>query len=67
VGDLDINDKKLYWAKKISSKNKIIPEILLKIYPIYLPLIKAFFIHSTQIGGEWIATENNRRDNFSTF
>jgi hypothetical protein len=52
-------------GQKKSSKNKNHSWNLIKDW-IYLPLIQSIFysLH-TQIGGEWIATENNRRDNFS--
>jgi integrase len=67
VGDLDIKDKKLYVrAKNKAVKIKIIPEILIKDLPDLSSLNSEHFLFTpTQIGGEWIATENNRRDNFS--
>jgi integrase len=67
VGDLDIKDKKLYVrAKNKLVKIKIIPEILIKDLPDLSLMNKDDFLFtSTQIGGEWIATENNRRDHFS--
>ncbi|MFM7017726.1 tyrosine-type recombinase/integrase [Flavobacterium sp.] len=67
VGDLDIKDKKLYVrAKNKLVKIKIIPEILIKDLPdLSLMNKNDFLFTSTQIGGEWIATENNRRDHFS--
>jgi integrase len=67
VGDLDIIDKKLYVkAKNKAVKIKIIPEILIKDLPDLTKLDKNHFLFTpTKIGGEWDATENNRRDNFS--
>jgi integrase len=67
VGDLDIKDKKLYVrAKNKLVKIKIIPEILIKDLPdLSLMNKESFLFTPTQIGGEWIATENNRRDHFS--
>jgi integrase len=67
VGDLDIKDKKLYVrAKNKLVKIKIIPEILIKDLPDLSLMNKdAFLFTPSQIGGEWIATENNRRDHFS--
>ena len=67
VGDLDIVDKKLYVkAKNKAVKIKIIPEILIKDLPDLTTLDKNHFLFTpTKIGGEWEATENNRRDNFS--
>ena len=67
VGDLDIKDKKLYVrAKNKLVKIKIIPEILIKDLPDLSLMNKADFLFTpSQIGGEWIATENNRRGHFS--
>ncbi len=67
VGDLDIKDKKLYVrAKNKLVKIKIIPEILIKDLPDLSLMNKADFLFTpSKIGGEWIATENNRRDHFS--
>jgi integrase len=67
VGDLDIKDKKLYVrAKNKAVKIKIIPEILIKDLPDLSSLNKDEFLFTpSKIGGEWIATENNRRDFFS--
>ncbi|MFV8367621.1 tyrosine-type recombinase/integrase [Flavobacterium sp. XS1P27] len=67
VGDIDIIDKKLYVrAKNKAVKIKIIPEILLKDLPDLSKLNKDHFLFTPyEIGAEWIATENNRRDNFS--
>jgi integrase len=67
VGDLDVKDKKIYVkAKNKPVKIKIIPEILIKDLP-DLSKMKSddFLFTPTKIGGEWIATENNRRDHFS--
>jgi len=67
VGDLDIKDRKIYVrAKNKAVKIKIIPDILIQ----YLPDLSEmksddFLFTPTKIGGEWIATENNRRDHFS--
>jgi integrase len=67
VGDLDIKDKKLYVrAKNKPVKIKIIPEILIKDLPDLSSLNKnEFLLTPSKIGGEWVATENNRRDYFS--
>lgn len=67
VGDLDVKDKKLYVrAKNKAVKIKIIPEILINDLPDLSKLNKDHFLFTPhEIGAEWIATENNRRDNFS--
>ena len=67
VGDLDIKDKKLYVrAKNKAVKIKIIPEILISDLPDLSSMNTDDFLFTpSKIGGEWIATENNRRDNFS--
>lgn len=67
VGDLDVKDKKLYVrAKNKAVKIKIIPEILINDLPDLSKFNKDHFLFTPyEIGGEWIATENNRRDNFS--
>lgn len=67
VGDLDVKDKKLYVrAKNKLVKIKIIPEILIKDLPDLTLMNKVDFLFTpSKIGGEWIATENNRRDHFS--
>lgn len=67
VGDLDIKDKKLYVrAKNKAVKIKIIPEILINDLPDLSEMNKEHFLFTpNKIGDEWIATENNRRDNFS--
>jgi integrase len=67
VGDLDLVDKKLYVrAKNKAVKIKIIPEILIKDLPDLSFLDKNNFLFTPDgLGKEWVATENNRRDNFS--
>ena len=67
VGDLDISDKKLYVrAKNKAVKIKIIPEILISDLPDLSTMNTDHFLFTrSKIGGEWIATENNRRDHFS--
>jgi integrase len=67
IGDLDISDKKLYVkAKNKPVKIKIIPEILIKDLPDLSTMKKDEFLFTpSKIGGEWNATENNRRDYFS--
>ena len=67
VGDIDIKDKKLYVkAKNKPVKIKIIPEILIKDLPDLSQMNKDHYLFTaSKIGGEWIATENNRRDHFS--
>lgn len=67
VGDIDVNDRKLYVrAKNKAVKIKIIPEILLKELPSLSELNKDCFLFTpNKIGDVWEATENNRRDYFS--
>ena len=64
---MDVKDKKLYVrAKNKLVKIKIIPEILIKDLPDLTQMNKEDFLFTpTKIGGQWIATENNRRDHFS--
>jgi hypothetical protein len=67
VRDLDIKDKKLYVrAKNKAVKIKIIPKILIKDLPDLSSMNKDEFLFTpSKNSGEWIATENNRRDYFS--
>ena len=67
VGDLDIKDKKIYVrAKNKPVKIKIIPEILIEDLPDLSKLNNDDFLFTPyKIGGDWDATENNRRDHFS--
>jgi integrase len=67
VGDIDIKDRKLYVrAKNKAVKIKIIPEILINELPDLSELDKNMFLFTpNNIGEEWNATENNRRDYFS--
>lgn len=64
---MDVKDKKIYVkAKNKPVKIKIIPEILIKDLPDLSMMNREDFLFKPKtIGGEWIATENNRRDHFS--
>ena len=67
IMDLDINDKKLYLRTKNKAvKVKIIPQILIDDLPDLSKLNPENYLFTpTGFGQAWIATENNRRDNFS--
>jgi len=67
IKDIDIVDKKLYLQTKTQKvKIKIIPQILIDDLPDLSKLNPDNFLFTpTGIGNEWIATENNRRDNFT--
>ena len=67
VGDLDIEGKKLFVkAKNKAVKVKIIPQKIIDLLPELKNINKEHFLFTpTQIGGEWDAEENNRRDYFS--
>jgi len=67
IEDIDIHDKKLYVrAKNKLVKVKIIPDILLEELPDLSTLKKSNYLFTPDgIGQEWVADENNRRDNFS--
>ncbi|WP_418637043.1 tyrosine-type recombinase/integrase [Winogradskyella sp.] len=67
IGDLDIQDKKIYVkAKNQPVKIKIIPEILLKELPDLSCFSKSDCLFTpTQIGGVWEAEDDNKRDYFT--
>ncbi|OAB28787.1 Site-specific recombinase XerD [Flavobacterium fryxellicola] len=67
VGDLDLEGKKLFVrAKNKAVKIKIIPQKLLDLLPDLSKMNPTDYLFCpTQIGGEWEAEENNRRDHFS--
>ncbi|SDH09480.1 tyrosine-type recombinase/integrase [Winogradskyella thalassocola] len=67
IGDIDLEDKKLYVrAKNQPVKIKIIPSILLKELPNLSQFDKKDFLFtSSGIGGKWEATENSKRDFFT--
>jgi hypothetical protein len=61
-------DKKLTLSEKQSRKNqKSYLKSLLMTYLICLQIKIIFYSRLYEIGAEWIATENNRRDNFKKF
>lgn len=67
IEDIDVEDKKLYLkAKNKMVKIKIIPEMLLEELPDLSEMNRKHFLFTpTEIGAEWEAEENNKRDNFS--
>ncbi|MBW2936796.1 site-specific integrase [Aureisphaera sp. CAU 1614] len=67
VKDVDVMERRIYIrAKNKPVKIKIIPEIMLESIPNLTSLEQDHFLFTpTQIGGEWNATEINRRDYFS--
>ena len=67
IQDLDLQDGKIYVkAKNSPVKIKIIPEILLKQLPDLSKKRKGHFLFTPQgIGGEWTASENDKRNYFS--
>ncbi len=67
VGDLDLEGKKLFVrAKNKVVKVKIIPQKIIDLLPDLSKMNPNHFLFTpTQIGAEWEAEENNRRDNFS--
>ncbi|WP_223154832.1 tyrosine-type recombinase/integrase [Aestuariibaculum sediminum] len=64
IGDLDLQDKKLYVkAKNKPVKIKIIPDILIKELPDLSKFSKEDYLFAeTNIGGQWETEENNKRD-----
>lgn len=67
VGDINLKERTLsFKAKNSPLKTKIIPELLINELPDLSNLNKnhALFTPDT-IGGEWDATDDNRRDHFS--
>jgi integrase len=67
IGDLDIEGKKLFVrAKNKAVKVKIIPQKIIDLLPDLSKMNTDYYLFTpTQIGGEWDAEENNRRDYFS--
>ncbi|QXP70672.1 site-specific integrase [Polaribacter sp. R2A056_3_33] len=67
IGDIDLIDKKIYVrAKNKPVKIKIIPDILIKQLPDLSKLNKSDFLFTpNEIGGEWEAKENNKRNYFT--
>ncbi len=67
IGDLDIQDKKIYVkAKNQPIKIKIIPEILLNELPDLSSYLKSNCLFTqTQIGGIWEASDDSKRDYFT--
>lgn len=67
IKDIDIKDKKVYLkAKNKAVKIKIIPDILIDDLPDLSNLNPENLLFTPNgFGLEWVATENNRRDNFS--
>ncbi len=67
VGDLDLEGKKLFVrAKNKAVKVKIIPQKIIDLLPDLSKMNPDYYLFTpTQIGAEWEAEENNRRDNFS--
>jgi integrase len=67
IGDIDLIDKKIYVrAKNKPVKIKIIPDILIKQLPDLSKLNKIDFLFTpNEIGGEWEAKENNKRNYFT--
>lgn len=67
IGDLNLVDNTLIVdAKNGKGKTKIIPEIILKELPDLSNMNKNNFLFTADgIGGEWEATEVNKRDSFT--
>ncbi len=67
VKDINLNTKTIQFkAKNSPLKTKIIPEILFKELPNLTELEKELFLFTPdKFGGEWDASENNRRDHFT--
>jgi integrase len=67
IEDVDIEDKKIYVrAKNKPVKIKIIPDILVEALPDISRIDKKHFLFTAEnIGGEWDATETNKRDYFT--
>lgn len=67
IGDLDLDGKKLFVrAKNKAVKVKIIPQKIIDLLPDLSKMNPDYFLFTPdQIGGEWDAEENNRRDYFS--
>ena len=67
VKDIVIKDKRIHIrAKNKPVKIKIIPEIMLDLIPDLSTMVENHFVFTpTKIGGDWNASEINRRDYFS--
>jgi integrase len=67
VGDLDLEGKKLFVrAKNKPVKVKIIPQKIIDLLPDLSKMNPDHYLFTpNQIGAEWVAEENNKRDNFS--
>ncbi|MGC4040348.1 MAG: hypothetical protein QM710_06060 [Flavobacterium sp.] len=67
VGDLDLQDRKLYvWAKNSLVKTKIIPEILINDLPDLSKINRNHYLFTPlAIDGEWETSETDKRDYFS--
>lgn len=67
IGDLDLEGKKLFVrAKNKPVKVKIIPQKIIDLLPDLSKINPDYYLFTpNQIGAEWDAEENNRRDNFS--
>jgi len=67
IEDVDIEDKKIYVrAKNKPVKIKIIPDILIEALPDLSQFEKKHFLFTSEkIGGEWEATETNKRGYFT--
>ncbi len=67
IKDIDVNDKRIYIrAKTKPVKVKIIPDIMLEYIPDLSKLDQESFLFTpNKIGGQWEATDVNRRDYFS--
>lgn len=67
VGDLDLQDRKLYVrAKNSLIKTKIIPEILINDLPDLSKMDRNHYLFTPfAIGGEWETSETDKRDYFS--
>jgi integrase len=67
IGDLDVNGKKLFVrAKNKAVKVKIIPQKVIDLLPdLSLKNPDHYLFTPNELGGEWKAEENNRRNHFS--
>jgi uncharacterized protein (DUF736 family) len=67
IGDLDLEGKKLFVrAKNKAVKVKIIPQKIIDLLPkLHSKNPDHYLFTPTEIGGEWEAEENNRRNYFS--
>lgn len=66
IEDIDLIDKNIRLKTKTGYKIKLLPQILIDDLPDLSKFKKnSFLFGRTEIGQEWDATENNRRDHFS--